>query len=110
MPPYTVGQSRLDRFASHLSKAKEEAKAVPADVDLGIHNPGDPQYLFLQRPLVIFLVSIIHETFVRVSMSAVQARAISKEVFLVESNSLCLLVLRDISLCLLLLYSVFRFF
>jgi len=41
-PPYTDGQNRIERFATYLSHANEESKAVPEGVDLGIHNPPEP--------------------------------------------------------------------
>jgi hypothetical protein len=34
--------NRYERFRSHLEKAIREAIAVPSNMDLGIHNPGDP--------------------------------------------------------------------
>lgn len=41
-PPALPQSNRLQRFQSYLSKAKEQAIAVPEDVNLGIHNPPDP--------------------------------------------------------------------
>jgi hypothetical protein len=34
--------NRYERFRSHLEKAIREATPVPSGIDLGIHNPGDP--------------------------------------------------------------------
>lgn len=34
--------TRLEFFEEYLRNAKQEAKSVPSEVDLGIHNPGDP--------------------------------------------------------------------
>lgn len=36
------GDNRLHKLVKHLELAKGKAKSVPRTVDLGIHNPGDP--------------------------------------------------------------------
>lgn len=46
VPSHPNGLNRLGRFEAYLSRAKEQAKSVPQDVDLGIHNPGDPKISF----------------------------------------------------------------
>ena len=40
---YPADYNRHKRFGSLLYFAKRKAKAVDDDVDLGIHNPGEPQ-------------------------------------------------------------------
>ena len=39
---YASDDNRLAKLVKHLKLAKEKAKRVPQTVDLGIHNPGDP--------------------------------------------------------------------
>lgn len=43
---YPKGSNRFKRFKAYLARAKEQAKAIPQDIDLGIHNPPDPMLSF----------------------------------------------------------------
>jgi len=44
---YTPQNNRNERLLKYLQVAKDEAKSVPDSVDLGIHNPGDPDLTVL---------------------------------------------------------------
>jgi hypothetical protein len=43
-PAVERSSNRLLFLINYLVAAKEQAKAVPDDVELGIHNPGDPPF------------------------------------------------------------------
>lgn len=44
---YALFDNRFAKLVKHLELAKEKAKPVPETVDLGIHNPGDPELSML---------------------------------------------------------------
>lgn len=39
---YTSNDNRIHKLVKYLESAKGKAKSVPDNIDLGIHNPGDP--------------------------------------------------------------------
>ena len=43
---YAPDDNRLYKLVKYLESAKEKAKLVPKTVDLGIHNPEDPNLSF----------------------------------------------------------------
>ena len=44
---YSSGDNRLHKLVKYLEVAKGRAKSVPETIDLGIHNPGDPNLSML---------------------------------------------------------------
>ena len=52
---YTSGDNRMHKLVKHLELAKGKAKPVPQTVDLGIHNPGDPDLSMLPTQFGTYL-------------------------------------------------------
>ena len=44
---YASDDNRLHKMIKYLELAKGKAKSVPEAIDLGIHNPGDPNLSLL---------------------------------------------------------------
>jgi hypothetical protein len=49
--PHNRRYTRVDFLEEYLKAAKEEAKAVSENVDLGIHNPGDPDLAMIETSM-----------------------------------------------------------
>lgn len=55
-PKHEKDQNRYNRFAHYLQVAKQQAKVVPEDVDLGIHNPTMPNMQMIPTPFGAFTI------------------------------------------------------